>query len=308
MAGNGVEAGIEAVRRFNRFYTQKIGVLQEGLLQSEFSLTESRVLYELAHRDAVTATELTKELGLDPGYLSRILRGFSEKGLVDRIPSAVDGRQSLISITSAGRKAFGPLDAGSRREIGAMLAALPVGRQERLVEAMATIENLLRDDRESAAYSLRPHQPGDMGWVVRAHGLLYAAEYGWNQEFEGLVAEIVAEFIRNFDGARERCWIAEIDGEIVGSVFLVRKTVETAKLRLLIVDPRARGLGIGKRLVDECLNFARQAGYREVTLWTNSVLSAARRIYQAAGFRLVEAEPHHSFGHDLVGETWVRSL
>jgi DNA-binding MarR family transcriptional regulator/GNAT superfamily N-acetyltransferase len=306
---------IAAVRRFNRFYTRQIGVLDEGLLKSPFSLTEVRVLYELAHRDRPTATELARELGLDAGYLSRILRGFEQRGLVERQPSEADGRQSHLRLTSEGRSAADALDARSSEEIGLMLRALSAGEQRRLVEAMRTIETSLgarpehsgRSER-SASYVIRPHQPGDMGWVVHRHGVLYAQEYGWDERFEALVAGIVAEFIQNFDPKRERCWIAERDGEIVGSVFLVKKSDAVAKLRLLLVEPSARGLGIGRRLVGECVRFARQAGYRTVTLWTNDVLHAARRIYQEAGFRLVSEERHHSFGYDLVGQTWELEL
>jgi len=310
-----IDQRVAAVRRFNRFYTRQIGVLNEGLLKSPFSLAEVRVLYELAHRERPTATELARELGLDAGYLSRILRGFEQRGFIERQPSEVDGRQSRLLLTTEGRSAFTALDARSSEEIALMLRALAAGEQRRLVEAMRTIETSLgarRDrsahDERSASYVIRPHQPGDMGWVVHRHGVLYAQEYGWDERFEALVAGIVAEFIQNFDPKRERCWIAERDGEIVGSVFLVKKSDAVAKLRLLLVEPSARGLGIGRRLVGECLRFARQAGYRTVTLWTNSVLHAARRIYQEAGFRLVSEERHHSYGHDLVGQTWELEL
>jgi DNA-binding MarR family transcriptional regulator/GNAT superfamily N-acetyltransferase len=300
---------VAAVRRFNRFYTQKIGVLQEALLRSPFSLTEARVLYELAHRDGATATWLARELELDPGYLSRILRGFQRQGLVERVPSPQDGRQSLVSLTTAGRHAFAPLDAGSQAEIGAMLQRLAEPEQNRLITAMRTVAGLLGDEPEPRMpYLLRPHRVGDMGWVASRHGVLYAEEYGFDERFEALVAEIAAKFIHDFDPAREQCWIAERDGENVGSVFLVRKTDETAVLRLFLVEPKARGLGIGRRLAEECVRFARQKGYCEITLWTQSILVAARRIYAAAGFRLVAEEEHHSFGRDLVGETWVMTL
>lgn len=303
------DQSVEAVRRFNRFYTKQIGVLQDGLLSSPFSLTEARVLYELAHRDKPTASEFGKELGLDAGYLSRILRGFEKRGLVEKGPSETDGRQSLLWLTEQGREAFAPLDARSRDEIGAMLDNLSAAQQGRLTEAMRTIEALLGARPDSKApYLLRPHQPGDMGWVVSRHGVLYAREYGWDERFEALVAEIAAAFIRTFDPKRERCWIAEKDGENVGSVFLVAQSETVAKLRLLLVEPEARGLGIGARLVDECVRFARQAGYRKITLWTNDVLHAARHIYQRAGFQLVHEEPHHSFGHDLNGQTWELTL
>jgi len=300
---------VDAVRRFNRFYTKQIGVLQEGYLRSPFSLAEVRVLYELAHRPQPTATELAKELGLDAGYLSRILRKFETRGLIQKTPSQADGRQRLLALTPRGRKAFAPLNARSHDEIAAMLRRLPGGEQRRLMEAMHAVEDLLgAPPEQKAPYLLRPHQAGDMGWIVHRHGVLYAQEYGWDERFEALVAAIVAKFIQHLDPKRERCWIAEKDGEIAGSVFLVTHTKTVAKLRLLLVEPRARGLGIGGRLVGECVRFARQAGYRKITLWTNSALRAARHLYQEAGFRLVHEEPHHSFGHDLIGETWELEL
>ena len=300
---------VAGVRRFNRFYTQKIGVLHEGLLGSPFSLAEGRVLYEVAHRDKPTAAQLSRDLGVDAGYLSRILGGFKGRGLIERVSSDADGRQSLLSLTARGRDAFAPLNARSRKEIGAMLGRLSVADQRRLVEAMRVIEGLLgAPPTPKVPYLLRPHQPGDMGWVVHRHGALYAQEYGWDEQFEALVARVVWKFIEHYDPKRERCWIAERAGENVGSVFLVKQSRTVAKLRLLLVDPKARGLGVGARLVDECVRFARQAGYRKITLWTNSVLLAARRIYERAGFRLVRKERHHSFGHDLVGETWDLKL
>ena len=297
------------VRHFNRFWTRQIGVLREGYLESPFSLTEVRVLYEFARREETTASELGEELGLDAGYLSRILRGFEKHGLIHKRPSEADGRRRLLRLTERGREAFAPLDARSRGEIGAMLGGMSIAGQERLVKAMRTIERLLSGRPDPVIpYLLRPHQPGDMGWVVHRHGILYAREYGWDERFEALVAEIVAKFIRQYDPKLERCWIAERDGEIVGCVFLVRESEEIAKLRLLLVEPKVRGLGIGSRLVEECIRFARQAGYRKITLWTNDVLDSARRIYKAMGFRLVHEEPHHSFGHDLVGQTWELML
>ena len=309
MADAGFEQRVAAVRRFTRFYTQKIGVLQEGLLQSPYSLTESRVLYELANREQPTATELCKDLGLDAGYLSRILRRFEKGGLIRKQASKSDGRQSLISITDKGRKAFAPLNARSREEVGTMLHSLREAEQRRLVELLGVVEQLLGAPAESRTpYVLRPPTPGDMGWVMSRHGALYAQEYGWDKTFEALVAEIVAKFVQQYDAKRERCWIAEKDGENVGSVFVVGHSATVAKLRLLIVEPKARGLGIGARLVDECLAFARQAGYRKMTLWTQANLTAARAIYERAGFRLAKEEPHHSFGHDLVGEYWERKL
>jgi DNA-binding MarR family transcriptional regulator/GNAT superfamily N-acetyltransferase len=305
MAETSFAQRVAAVRRFNRFYTKQIGLLHEGYLESPFSLAEVRVLYELAHRDTPTAAELRRELGLDAGYLSRILRGFEKRGLIHRTPSEADGRQTLLSLTEKGRRAFAPLHTRSRDEIGALLSRLSPAEQHRALEAMHTIEQLLGALPEPRApYLLRPHQPGDMGWVVHRHGTLYAQEYGWDERFEALVAGVVAKFIEHHDPKRERCWIAEKDGEIVGSVFLVRRSKTVAQLRLLLVEPKARGLGIGARLVGECVRFARHAGYRKVTLWTNSVLRSARRIYQAAGFRLVREAPHRSFGADLVGETW----
>jgi DNA-binding MarR family transcriptional regulator/GNAT superfamily N-acetyltransferase len=309
MADTAFDRRVSDLRRFNRFYTQKIGVLQEGLLSSRFSLAEARILYELAHDQPRAAAQLAKGLGLDPGYLSRILRGFERRGLICRSPSPTDRRISLLSLTAQGLAAFAPLDARSRDQIGALLRDLSETQQVRLAAAARTIERLLAAQPEdSVPYLLRPHRSGDMGWVVQRHGALYAQEYGWNIEFEALVAEIVAGFARTFDPRRECCWIAERDGENVGSAFLVADSATVAKLRLLLVEPSARGLGIGARLVQECLRFARQAGYRKIRLWTNSVLLAARRLYERAGFRLVEAQPHHSFGHDLVGETWELEL
>jgi DNA-binding MarR family transcriptional regulator/GNAT superfamily N-acetyltransferase len=305
-----VEPGhVEAVRRFTRFYTRRIGVLHEGLLGSPFSLAEGRVLYEVAQREGITAAELGKNLGLDAGYLSRILRGFEEKGLIVRRPSERDRRQALLSLTLAGREAFGAIDARSRDEISSLLAPLAGTERERLVATLRAVEDLLTPDpSRKAAYTLRPHQPGDMGWVIHRQGLLYNREYGWDETFEALVAEICAAFIKNFDPRRERCWIAETDGEIVGSVFLVRQSGEIAKLRLLYVEPKARGAGLGRHLVWECIRFAKDSGYRTLTLWTNDVLHAARKIYVAEGFRLVAEERHRSFGHDLVGQNWDLDL
>ena len=309
MRETGIDRRVEAIRRFNRFYTQRIGVLREGLLQTPFSLTEVRVMYELAHREEPTATELSKELGLDAGYLSRILRDLSKRELIKKRPSKSDGRQTHLHLTRKGEKEFAALNARSNDEVAAMLSKLPASEQQRVVAAIHVIEEVLGAKPEpKASYLLRPHQPGDMGWIVHRHGVLYAQEYGWDEQFEALVAKIVAEFIQNFDSKRERCWIAEKDAEIVGSVFLVKESKTEAKLRLLLVEPGARGLGIGKRLVAECVRFARQASYKKITLWTNSVLDAARYIYEEAGFQLIKEEKHHSFGHDLVGQTWELEL
>lgn len=304
---------IEAVRRFNRFYTKQIGVLHEGYLRTAFSLTEGRVLYELSRLENSLASAIARNLALDAGYLSRILRDFSKRGLVDKKHSASDGRQSLLTLTARGRKAFIPLDRRAGEEVGRMLRELSASDQARLIGAMDTIENLLsgqsaQSKDKPASYLLRFHQPGDMGWVVHRQGLLYWQEHGYDEQFEALCASIVAEFIQNFDAKRERCWIAERDGEIVGSVFLVKKSATIAKLRLLFVEPKARGLGIGRRLVAECISFARQAGYKKITLWTQSHLDAARRIYKDAGFHLVNKKKHHSFSLDLVAETWDLDL
>jgi DNA-binding MarR family transcriptional regulator/GNAT superfamily N-acetyltransferase len=300
---------VAAVRRFNRFYTQKIGVLNKGYLESPFFVTEARVIYELAHREKATATELSNELGLDAGYLSRILRSFEKRGLINRRTSETDGRQIILSLAHQGQEAFALLNTRSSRDIEAMLNELSTADQTRLVEVMAVVEELLGAGPERRVpYILRPPQPGDMGWVVHRHGVLYAGEYGWDERFEALVAGVVARFIENFDPKRERCWIAEKDGGPVGSVFCTRKSDTVAQLRLELVEPNARGLGIGTRLVEECVRFAGQVGYRRITLWTNSVLVDARRIYEKAGFRLVREERHHSFGHALIGETWDLEL
>jgi len=299
------------VRRFSRFYTRQVGLLRDGYLETPFSLTEARVLYEVANREHAVAAQLTRELGLDAGYLSRILARFRRRGVIERRASADDARRSELRLTKRGKSVFAALDARSRDDIGTQLARLPVTDQERLVGAMATVERLLGEPQATpsgAGYVLRGPRPGDYGWVVQRHGALYAEEYGWNEEFEGLVAGIVGKFLEHLDPKRERCWIAERDGENVGCVFAVKQTATVAKLRLLLVEPKARGLGIGGRLVDECISFSRAAGYKKLRLWTNSVLHAARHIYEQAGFELVEEESHHSFGKDLVGETWELKL
>jgi DNA-binding MarR family transcriptional regulator/N-acetylglutamate synthase-like GNAT family acetyltransferase len=295
---------VTAVRAFNRFYTGRIGVLGDAYLGSPFSLTEVRVLYELAHRQSPTASELRKELRLDRGYLSRILQGFRRRGFVSTSATPDDRRVRTLRLTPRGRAAFAPLDTRARREIGALLRGVPEDEQERVVGAMRAIESALGAEPAATAATLRRHRVGDMGWVVQRHGELYWREYGWDERFEALVAGIVAKFVEHLDPKRERCWIAELDGERVGSIFCVKKSQRTAKLRLLLVEPRARGRGIGRRLVDECIGFARTAGYRELTLWTNDVLVAARRIYEQAGFELVTSERHHSFGKALVGQNW----
>ena len=307
--GGVLETRIEAVRRFNRFFTRRIGVLREGLLHSPYSLTEARVLFEVAHRDQVTASDLWRELGLDPGYLSRILGRLEQGGLIGKARSETDGRRRLLSLTPEGKRAFSLLDDRSREEVSEMLGELSEEDQRRLLEAMRTIESVLdRDFKFSEPFLLRPHEPGDVGWVVHRHGVLYAREYGWDERFEALVARIVADFIDGYDPARERCWIAEMNGERVGCVFVVKGGDTVAKLRLLLVEPDARGLGLGTRLVEECIRFARRSGYETLTLWTNSVLGAARHIYKERGFELVEEETHRSFGHDLVGESWELAL
>ncbi|UVK37561.1 bifunctional helix-turn-helix transcriptional regulator/GNAT family N-acetyltransferase [Mesorhizobium sp. AR10] len=300
---------IGAVRAFNRFYTRQIGVLDEGWLKSAFSLTEARVLYELAHRDGLTATDLTRDLGLDAGYVSRLLKKFEERGLVERAATEADARRSSITLTPAGRNAFAPLNRDSHDQVAALLDRLAVPEQERLVTAMQTVQRLLGEGPEpKIPYMLRPLQVGDIGWITRHQGMLYAQEHGWDETYEALVAEILGAFVKSFDLKWERSWIAEREGEVVGSVFVVRKSDEVAKLRLLYVEPSARGLGIGKRLVEECIGFARAKGYKTLTLWTNDILVSARRIYEAAGFKLAEEEHHHSFGKDLVGQTWNLQL
>jgi DNA-binding MarR family transcriptional regulator/N-acetylglutamate synthase-like GNAT family acetyltransferase len=309
MARNDLAPRVESVRRFNRFYTKQIGLLSEHILKSQFSLAEARVIYELAQREKATATEMGAELGLDAGYLSRLLAAFKKRGLISKKPSETDGRQSVIWLTDKGRKAFTELNAHSHGEVESLLGRLPQADQNRLIDAMRVIEEVLgARPEQKVPYVIRPHRPGDMGWVTHRHGVIYNEEYGWDEEFEALVAEIAAKFIRNYDPKRERCWIAERGGEIAGCIFLVKKSSTVAQLRLLLVEPSARGMGIGKRLVNECVRFARQTGYKKIALWTNSALHAARHIYEEAGFRLVKEEPHHSFGHDLVGQNWELKL
>jgi DNA-binding MarR family transcriptional regulator/N-acetylglutamate synthase-like GNAT family acetyltransferase len=300
---------IQAVRAFNRFYTRKLGVLDQQLLKSPFSLSEARVLYELAHAGDQSAKEIGIALGLDPGYLSRIVQNFDESGLIARKPLATDRRQYQLSLTAKGRQAFAKLERVTQEDVAAMLRPLPDEDRRRLTGSMETIERLLGLPRTPAPRAtLRDPRPGDMGWVVQSHGALYASEYGFDSGFEALVAEIVSKYMTSYDPSRERCWIADIEGRPVGSVFLVKGSDDVAKLRLLLLDPAARGQGLGQRLVAECVSFAQACGYRRMTLWTQSILVAARGIYQGAGFKLTATEPHRSFGQNLVGETWEREL
>jgi DNA-binding MarR family transcriptional regulator/N-acetylglutamate synthase-like GNAT family acetyltransferase len=299
---------ITTIRAFNRFYTRQIGVLREGLLHSPYSITEVRVMYELAYHGDRLASVLGRELGLDQGYLSRIVGKFETEGLIEKVPSETDGRARLLRLTKKGRKVFDPLDRRSRDEVAEMLGGFSDEDQKRLLDAMRTIQHLL-DERSGLKYAepffLRAHESGDMGWVTYRHGVIYAQEYGWDERFEALVAQICADFINNFDSQKEHCWIAEMNGEVVGSVFLAKGDEEgIAKLRLLLVEAKARGYGLGTRLVKECIRFAKRKGYRKIQLWTNSILVEARHIYKKTGFTLVSSEPHRSFGHDLVGETW----
>jgi DNA-binding MarR family transcriptional regulator/GNAT superfamily N-acetyltransferase len=301
---------IARVRAFNRDYTRRIGVLSEGLLDSPYSLTQARVMYEIAHRSGVTAGELAEELDLDRGYLSRMLKGFETEKLLVRSKAPEDGRRQHLRMTPAGMRVFAPLEKRSQEQVRGMLTELDEERRRVLLEAMDTIQSALDKSKGDLTrqLTLRGHRPGDMGWVVQRHGEIYHQEYGWNEEFEALVAEITAEFVRKLDVTRERCWIAEHDGRRVGCIFLVAKDATTAKLRLLLVDPDARGLGVGRKLVAECVRFARVAGYRKIVLWTQETLTAARHLYTEAGFVKTAREPHRSFGHDLVGETWEREL
>jgi DNA-binding MarR family transcriptional regulator/GNAT superfamily N-acetyltransferase len=307
-----IRAQVEALRRFNRFYTRRIGVLEEGLLASPFTLTQARILFELGTRPTLTAGGLVEILGLDPGYLSRILQSFVEQTLVARQRSEQDGRRAQLSLTTKGRKAFRELDRKSRRSTGEMLASLSAAQRQRLLGAVTSLQETLSDPRtpRDVTITVREHRIGDVGWAIERHGRLYAEEFGWNGEFEALVATLFARLATNYDPASEHFWIAEVDGERVGCVFVVRneKDPGAAQLRCLLVDPGARGLGLGRRLVEECIRFARSAGYERMLLWTNDVLVAARRIYESAGFALVEESPHHSFGHDLIGQVWARTL
>ena len=299
---------VDAVRRFNRFYTRRIGVLHSSYLGSPFPLPQARVLYEIGHRGECTASELGAELDIDLGYLSRLIQGLKRQHLVQGEPARHDARHIRLTLTPKGRKAFASLDETSRRTMGDMLAPLARGERERLVAALQTVETVLEPRASKSEITLRAHRPGDMGWVVERHGVLYGEEYGWGALFEALVADIVAKFLRHFDPKREHCWIAERDGERVGSVFVVRETDTIAKLRLLLIEPQARGAGLGKRLVEECIAFARKAGYRKLVLWTHANLLAARAIYAKLGFRKVKSEPHRQFGVAVVGEYWELPL
>jgi DNA-binding MarR family transcriptional regulator/GNAT superfamily N-acetyltransferase len=304
------DARIAAVRRFNRYYTRHIGVLRKTFLDSPYSLGEARVLYEIASQDSPTASEIARRLDLDAGYLSRVLRNFERRGLIRRRTSPKDGRQSHLTLTPRGKKSFMPLDARSQRATAAMLEKLKPTGQTRLVAAMATIETLLENQEPTPqrSYILRAPRPGDFGWIVKRNAELYSQDYGWVAPFEGVCAQIVADFANKFDESREHCWIAESDGENVGAVMLANDGNGVARVRLLLVEPKARGLGIGARLVDELIRFARAAGYRKITLWTHSVLTAARHIYQKAGFKLMRSEEHQSWGRPVVSEHWDLEL
>jgi DNA-binding MarR family transcriptional regulator/GNAT superfamily N-acetyltransferase len=308
MRSNEILERESAVRRFNRFWTARIGVLQAGLLETPYSLTEARVIFELAQSDTTDLVDLRRRLGLDAGYLSRILGRFKSDGLVETVTSPEDGRRLVVSLTEQGREVFSDLDRRSATEIRSMLEQLPDEEQRRLVAAMGTIEDVFSSVSVDEPYVIRQLLPGDLGWVVQRHGVVYSEEYGWDQTFEALVARIVADYVDDHDPMRENAWIAEVGGEPVGCVFCVRRDDETAQLRILLVDPKGRGLGIGSRLVTECIRFARRVGYRKMMLWTNDVLVSARRIYEAAGFELVAEGPHHSFGHELVEQTWELDL
>ena len=299
---------VAAVRAFNRFYTARIGVLRDGLLRTPHSLTEARVLYELGQREVTEVADLRREMDIDAGFLSRLLARLQRDGLVGRERSTDDARRQRIRLTEEGTAAFAELDRRSAEEIGAVLDALSEEDQRRLVAAMDTVHDVLSQAPPAAGFVLRGPRPGDLGWIVQRHGALYAEQYGWDESFEALVAQIVAEYARDHDPRREAAWIAEVDGEPAGCVLCVRRDDDTAQLRLLLVHPRARGRGIGGRLVEECLRFAKRAGYARITLWTNDVLHEARRLYERAGFELLESAPHHSFGHDLVEQTWARGL
>lgn len=301
---------VAAVREFNRGFARRIGLLQEGLLDSPYSLTEARILFEIGSNTDFTASALSDELGLDAGHLSRILSRLEKRGLLRKVRSENDGRQRFLHLTKKGRAAFDLLNDRANGEVERMLGVLSEEEQKLLLQAMRKIEGtLLKSGENRRTYIVRQHEPGDMGWIVHRHGVLYAREYGWNEEFEALVAKICADFISNYNPKRERCWIAEMDGEIIGSVFLVQgDEKDVAKLRVLLVEPKARGVGLGTRLVEECVKFARRCGYRKITLWTYSALESARRIYDKTGFRIVKEEKRRDFGHRLTGQTWELDL
>lgn len=310
MTGNLLSDQAEAVRSFNRFYTRQIGVLDEGLLASPFSLTQARVLFELGTHKAMTAREIGDALGLDAGYLSRMVQNFVTQGLIHREPSSQDGRQIVLSLTSEGKKAFRQLDRKSHALTAEQLSRLSAPQRERLLLLMQGVQRTLSPEAGHGSVTLRKHRAGDIGWAIERHGQIYTDQFGWNEDFEALVATLFAQFATRHDPSAERCWIAEVDGERVGCVFVVRNADDptVAQLRCLLVDPKGRGLGVGQRLVDECLTFAKAAGYAKMMLWTNDVLTSARRIYEAAGFALTKEERHRSFGHDLVGQIWMRDL
>lgn len=302
---------ISAVRAFNRFHTRLVGALNDKLLASDFSLPQMRVFYEIAsapREAAPSARELGEILRMDVGYLSRILSGLESEGLIERTPSIGNAKRLALSLTSHGQAVFRKLDAASADKVGALLQPLSARERRELVGATMRIRRLLGDVPTDKIFILRYPEPGDLGWIIHQQGRLYAEDYGWDWTFEAFIAEIVGKFAQDFRPEKERCWVAERDGQVVGSVFVVRQDEETAKLRLLYVDAAARGLGLGRRLVDECLRFARDKGYKRMVLWTNDVLVSARRIYEVAGFELLEEEPHHSFGKDLVGQVWARDL
>ncbi len=308
---NPSDSEIASVRQFNRFHTRLVGALSDRLLASDYSLPQVRILYEIANArpDAPpSARELGKALRMDTGYLSRIVSGLEGEGLVMRTPSSDNAKRLALTLTDRGRALFNGLNAASAEEVAALLAPLSKSERGQLVGAMHRIRRLLGGGPDDRTFILRNPQPGDLGWITHRQGMLYAREYGWDWTFEALVAEIVGQFVKEFVPDRERCWIAEMEGEVVGSVFVVRQDDETAKLRLLYVDPAARGRGLGRRLVEECIRFAQAKGYKRMVLWTNDILISARRIYEAAGFTLIEEEPHHSFGKDLVGQIWGRNL
>jgi DNA-binding MarR family transcriptional regulator/GNAT superfamily N-acetyltransferase len=309
MSADQLQEKVEAVRRFDRFYTKRLGLLKPGFLKTQFPLTQARIIYELAQRDDLTASELTRTLDIDAGYLSRILSTFEKDGLIQKSPSKSDNRHQLLNLTTQGRKAFSILNERSKQRNTALLQSLSPEDQQRLVQAMLTVESLLGGQPKPAApFILRPHRPGDIGWIIHRHGVLYAEEYGWDETMEALIADILARFIQHHDPRREYLWIAEQDGERVGSILVVDAGEEVAQLRILLVEPKARGRGIGKRLIQECLDFSKRAGYKKIKLWTQSILVEARHLYEKAGFTLVERKPHHSFGHDLAAEIWELPL